>query len=500
MSKKTFFIACILAIGLIAVLMFVADINWIWLSVIIVPLIALGIYDLVQKKNSVLRNFPIIGHMRYLLKDIGPELHQYFVEDNTDGTPFNANKRNYVESHATKNLENHPFGTELNIYKENYDWMEHSIYAAEKLKAVPRVNICGSSCQQPYSASIFNISAMSFGALSPNAIEALNLAAKEGNFFHDTGEGGISKYHRKGGDLVWEIGTAYFGCRTKDGHFDAKQFQEKANWPEVKMIEIKISQGAKPGHGGVLPAAKNNQEIADIRGIEPNKDVISPPSHTTFSNAKELCLWIQQLRELSGGKPVGFKLCIGSQQEFIDICEQMLATGIKADFITVDGAEGGTGAAPIDFSDSVGMPWEPALVFVCDTLKKFGLREEIKIITATKIISAFDIFKALCLGADICNSARGMMFALGCIQSLKCHTNACPTGVATQKDSLVRGLVPEEKWKRVKNYHQETLNDFLDLLAASGCNKLSQLNRKMIHKQMGIEEKTFSEIYETKYV
>lgn len=479
--------------------MFAAAISWIWLSVILFPLICLGIYDLMQKKNSVIRNFPIIGHMRYLLKDIGPELHQYFVEDNTDGTPFNANERNYVESHATKNLENHPFGTELNIYKKNYDWMEHSIYAAPKLKDFPRVTIGGPACSQPYSASIFNISAMSFGSLSPNAIKALNLGAKEGAFFHDTGEGGISKYHRNGGDLVWEIGTAYFGCRTKEGKFDAIQFQEKAKWPEVKMIEIKISQGAKPGHGGILPAAKNNQEIADIRGIKPNTDVISPPSHTTFSNARGLCFWMKQLRELSGGKPIGFKLCIGSQQEFIDICEQMLTTGILADFITVDGAEGGTGAAPIDFSDSVGMPWEPALVFVCDTLKKFGLKENIKIVTATKIISAFDIFKAICLGADICNSARGMMFALGCIQSLKCHTNKCPTGVATQKDSLVRGLVPEEKWKRVKNYHHETLNDFLDLLVASGCTEISQLNRKIIHKQMGTEEKTFAEIYEIKY-
>lgn len=499
MTKKSFLVACVLAIGLIAVLMFAASINWVWLSAIIIPLIILGIYDLVQKKNSVLRNFPIIGHMRYLLKDIGPELHQYFVEDNTDGKPFSANKRNYVESHATRNLENHPFGTELNIYKEDYDWMEHSIYAAEKLKEPPRVTVGGAACRQPYSASIFNISAMSFGALSPNAIKALNIGAREGGFFHDTGEGAISKYHRNGGDLVWEIGTAYFGCRTKDGNFDEDQFQEKANWPEVKMIEIKISQGAKPGHGGVLPAAKNNQEIADIRGLQPHKDVISPPSHNTFKNAREFCLWMQKLRELSGGKPVGFKLCIGNQHEFIDICEQMVATGIKADFITVDGAEGGTGAAPIDFSDSVGMPWEPALVFVCDTLAKFGLREDMKIITASKIISAFDIFRAICVGADICNSARGMMFALGCIQSLKCHTNKCPTGVATQKDSLVRGLVVEEKWKRVKNYHHETLNDFLDLMAGPGCSDISQLNRKMIHKQMGVEENTFARIYKDKY-
>lgn len=499
MTKKIFFLVALIFTGLIAVLMTSAGIHWPWILVIVIPLVGLGVYDISQTKNSILRNYPIIGHMRYLLKGIGPELHQYFVESNTDGKPFNANQRDYVESHATLKEENHPFGTELNIYKNNYDWMEHSIYASEKLKEVPKIKIGGAECNQPYSASIFNISAMSFGALSPNAIEALNIAAREGGFFHDTGEGGISPYHRKGGDLVWEIGTAYFGCRTKDGNFDTQAFKEKANWPEVKMIEIKISQGAKPGHGGVLPAAKNNQEIANIRGVEPHTDVLSPPSHKTFSNAKELCFWMKDLRELSNGKPVGFKLCIGNQQEFIDICEQMVATGIKADFITVDGAEGGTGAAPIDFSDSVGMPWEPALVFVCDTLKKFGLKDEIKVITATKIISAFDIFRALCIGADVCNSARGMMFALGCIQSLKCHTNACPTGVATQKKGLVKGLVVEEKWKRVKNYHHEVLENFLDLLAASGCTKLEQLNRKMIHKQIGLEEKTFAEIYQQKY-
>ncbi|MBK0384281.1 FMN-binding glutamate synthase family protein [Pedobacter sp. SD-b] len=499
MTKKTFILASIIFIGLIIVLMESASLNWAWSLVILVPLILLGIYDLLQTKNSILRNYPIVGHMRYLLKDIGPELHQYFVENNTDGKPFSANRRNYIESHATLTAENHPFGTELNIYKNNYDWMEHSIYAAERLKEVPRVNIGGIDCKQPYSASIFNISAMSYGSLSPNAVEALNIAAREGNFFHDTGEGGISPYHRKGGDLVWEIGTAYFGCRTDDGGFDREKFKEKANWPEVKMIEIKISQGAKPGHGGVLPAAKNNQEIADIRGVEPHKDIISPPSHKTFKNAKELCFWIKDLREMSNGKPIGFKLCIGSQQEFIDICEQMVETGIKPDFITVDGAEGGTGAAPIDFSDSVGMPWEPALIFVCDTLKKYGLKDEIKIITASKIVSAFDIFKAICIGADLCNSARGMMFALGCIQSLRCHTNTCPTGVATQNKNLVKGLVVAEKWKRVKNYHQEVTKSFLDLLAAAGCTELNQLNRAMIHKQMGVEEKTISEVYESKY-
>jgi glutamate synthase domain-containing protein 2 len=337
---------------------------------------------------------------------------------------------------------------------------------------------------------------MSFGALSKNAIEALNLGAKSGGFFHNTGEGGISKYHLKGGDLVWEIGTSYFGCRSADGNFDAEQFKEKANWQEVKMIEIKISQGAKPGHGGVLPASKNNEEIAEIRGVKPFTTVLSPPGHSTFNDAKSLLQFIQQLRDLSGGKPVGFKLAIGNKQEFLQICEMMVETGIKPDFITVDGAEGGTGAAPIDFSNYVGMPWEDALIFVVDTLKACNLKDDIKIITATKIFTAFDIFKALCIGADVCNSARGMMLALGCIQALKCNTNECPTGVTTTNPRFVRGLVVSEKWKRVRNYHKNILKDFTELLAASGCHSAEQLNRNFIHKKEGKVWQTYNKYYE----
>jgi glutamate synthase domain-containing protein 2 len=451
-------------------------------------LLGLGFYDIIQKKHTILRNFPVIGHMRYLLEMIGPEINQYFVESGTDGKPIDRNHRSYIYQRAKEQRQTHPFGTELDVYNQNYKWMKHSIYPAKQLETPPRVIIGGTECKQPYSASLFNISAMSYGALSKNAIEALNLGAKAGNFFHDTGEGGISEYHRNGGNLVWEIGTGYFGCRTDGGNFDAEKFKEKANWDEVKMVEIKISQGAKPGHGGVLPAAKNNEEIAGIRGVRPHTDVISPPGHSAFNNAEGLLHFVQQLRELSDGKPVGFKLAIGSKEEFIEICEKIVETGIKPDFITVDGAEGGTGAAPIDFSNYVGMPWEDALIFVTDTLNKY-----VNVITATKIFTAFNIFKALCIGADICNSARGMMLALGCIQSLRCNTNECPTGVATNNPRLVKGLVVSEKWKRVKNYHDNTVEEFLKLLAASGCTSLDQLNRSFIFKKVDKQWRSYEE-------
>ncbi|WP_417888016.1 FMN-binding glutamate synthase family protein [Zunongwangia sp.] len=464
-------------------------------SLIGLSLFGIGLYDIFQKKHAILRNFPLIGHMRYLLEMISPEIHQYFVENDTDGKPINRSHRSYIYARAKLENDTHPFGTELNVEVENFKWMQHSIYPSELKKDIPRVDIGGPDCKKPYNASLFNISAMSYGSLSKNAIEALNKGAKAGNFFHDTGEGAISDYHLNGGDLVWEIGTGYFGCRTDDGNFDPEKFSKKANLSVVKMIEIKISQGAKPGHGGVLPASKNNEEIAKIRGVEPHTEVLSPPGHKAFSDAEGLLKFVKQLRDLSGGKPVGFKLSIGSKNEFFEICEKMIETGIKPDFITVDGAEGGTGAAPIDFSNSVGMPWEKALLFVVDALNGYDLKKDIHIITATKIITAFDIFKALCIGADLCNSARGMMFALGCIQSLKCDTNKCPTGVATNDKRFTKGLVVEDKWKRVKNYQEQTLRDFMELFAAAGCNSLEDLNRDLINKQINDEIKSYSYFY-----
>ncbi|MEJ2384401.1 MAG: FMN-binding glutamate synthase family protein [Xanthomonadales bacterium] len=467
------------------------------LFTLLVVLVLVGAYDLLQTRHTVLRIYPIVGHFRYLLESFGPEIRQYFVESDTDGTPIDRNHRAYVYKRAKRQNQTHPFGTERDLNKPGYAWMPHSIYPAETLDEAPRVVIGGPDCAQPYRASLFNISAMSFGALGPNAIRALNKGAAAGGFFHDTGEGGISPYHLEGGDLVWEIGTGYFGCRTSDGRFSAEKFAEQAARPEVRMIEIKISQGAKPGHGGVLPAAKNTREIAQIRGVEPHTAVLSPPGHSAFSDARGLLGFVQELRQLSGGKPVGFKLCIGDRDEFEAICRQMVATGIKPDFVTVDGAEGGTGAAPIVFSNHVGMPWEKALIFVVDTLIAYDLKQDVKVLTATKIFTAFNIFHALCLGADVCSTARGMMLALGCIQSLSCNTDRCPSGVATTNPARNRGLVVEDKWRRVRNYQKETVKEFLEIFAAAGCHSLTELNRRRVYVNIDSGLHSYEDIYPT---
>jgi len=443
---------------------------------ILVILLFIGIYDINQKTHAILRNFPVVGHFRYLLEKISPEIQQYFIETNTDGRPFSRNIRSLVYRRAKNVNDTHPFGTQKDISGEDYIGLRHSIYAVHTHDEDPRVMIGNDSCTQPYSASIFNISAMSFGSLSSNAIKSLNLGAKKGGFSHNTGEGGISEHHRTGGDLVWQIGTGYFGCRDEHGNFSKEKFTEKANWPEVKMIEIKISQGAKPGHGGVLPGVKNTAEIAEIRGVLQGTTILSPPSHSAFSNAIELLDFVAKLRDLSGGKPVGFKLCVGRTEEFTAICKEIVSKNIYPDFITVDGAEGGTGAAPLEFSDSVGLPLEPALIFVRMTLEKFQIRSQIRIIASGKAISAFAILKNIALGADICNSARGFMFSVGCIQALRCNTNECPTGVATQKASLVGGLVITDKSERVYNFHKNTVRAVQELLGASGHQYTSELS------------------------
>ena len=438
-------------------------------------LTALGIYDSFQTKHAILRNFPVIGHFRYLLESISPEIQQYFIESNTDGRPFSRNLRSLVYRRAKGVNDTHPFGTQKDINDEHYIALRHSIYAKGPVSDDIRVTVGGPDCTQPYSASIFNISAMSFGSLSSNAVKALNQGAKKGDFYHNTGEGGISSYHLEGGHLVWQIGTGYFGCRSEDGSFDPEKFREKAAHPSVKMIEIKLSQGAKPGHGGVLPGIKNTPEIAEIRGLMPGTTVLSPPAHKAFSNPEGLIQFVGKLRELSGGKPVGFKLCIGRTEEFAALCQAMVSQGISPDFITIDGAEGGTGAAPLEFSDSVGLPLEPALIFVRVTLERYKLRDRIRIIASGKAVSAFSIIKFIALGADICNSARGFMFSLGCIQALRCNTNECPTGVATQNKGLVKGLVVVEKSERVYNFHKNTVHAVKELLGASGHTHPSEL-------------------------
>ena len=471
-----------------------------WLFIVVGPLIVMGVVDMFQKEHAIRRNFPVLGRFRYMLESIRPEIQQYFVETDTEGRPLNRILRSLIYRRAKGLTDTEPFGTQMDVYHAGYEWMEHSMYAKNnpmEIGEYPRLRIGGKDCLQPYSSSLLNISAMSFGSLSDRAILAMNKGAKMGNFAHNTGEGGMSEYHLKhGGDLIWQIGTGYFGCRNEDGTFNGETFRANAIRPEVKMIEIKLSQGAKPGHGGILPAIKNTEEIAKVRHIKPGIAVHSPPSHSAFSDPIQFMHFIKKLRNLSDGKPVGFKLCLGRKQEFMDFCEAMIFTGIQPDFITVDGGEGGTGASPVEFSNTMGMPLREGLIFVHDTLVGFGLRKDIKVIVAGKIITGFHIARAIALGADGCNSARAMMLAVGCIQALQCNMNTCPTGVATQNKSLTKGLVVNEKADRVKNFHNATIHSFLELVAAAGLNHPSELDRSHISKRIGMYDiKTYDEIY-----
>jgi glutamate synthase domain-containing protein 2 len=454
---------------------------------------------MLQPKHSIVRNYPVFGHLRYLMEELRPKIYQYFIESDTNGTPFNRQNRSVVYQRAKKVDDTRPFGTELDVYDNGYEWLNHSIAAIDhhKLNMDPRVKVGGPACKQPYMASVFNISAMSFGSLSMNAILALNGGAKLDNFAHNTGEGGLSDYHlQPGGDIIWQIGTGYFSCRHKDGTINYDAFAERAVLPQVKMIEIKLSQGAKPGHGGILPAAKVTPEIARIRLVEMGEDVISPPYHTAFTNPLELMTFIQKLRDLSGGKPVGFKLCVGHKSEFLAICKAMVKTGITPDFITVDGGEGGTGAAPLEFSNSVGMPLREALAFVYDALTGFDLKKHIKLIASGKVATGFDLVKNFALGADMCNSARGMMFALGCIQALECNNNTCPTGVATQDKSLMKGLVVDDKKVRVANFHRLTVGSAIQMIGAAGLTKPCDLHRMYIYRRINHSQiLTYGELF-----
>lgn len=458
------------------------DTSSIVLFSIVSGLFLMGLYDVLQNKHTIRKNFPLLGRLRYFFEFISPEIQQYFIERNTDGKPFSRNERALIYQRAKNTNDTLPFGTQLELNNSRYEGIKHSMFPTHLSPDAPRVIVGGPDCKQPYAASLLNISAMSFGSLSNNAVRALNLGAKKGEFYHNTGEGSISDYHRQGGDLVWQIGTGYFGCRDKDGVFCPDKFKERAHLPEVKMIEIKLSQGAKPGHGGVLPAIKNTEEIARIRLVEPNTTILSPPGHSAFNDAEGLLHFVQQLRELSDGKPVGFKLCIGRTDEFIEVCEKMIETGIKPDFITVDGAEGGTGAAPMEFSDGVGMPIQPALIFVHKTLSRFDLRKDIKVIASGKVVSGNTLLKMIALGADLCNSARGFMFSLGCIQALKCNNNECPTGVATQDKMLIKGLVVSDKKERVYNFHKNTIEAAIELLGAAGYHSIDEVNINMFMK------------------
>lgn len=455
--------------------------GWLYiLPLILGVLAATGTWDLLQRKRTVSRNYPILAHFRYFLESIGPEIRQYFIQSDTDERPFSREQRTIVYQRAKNVLDKRPFGSQLGMYDEGFEWINHSLKPSTLKDADFRI-VIGKKCAKPYNASVFNISAMSFGSLSANAISSLNTGAKMGNFYHDTGEGSISRYHREpGGDLVWEIGSGYFGCRNEDGSFNEEMFVRNATLDQVKMIEVKLSQGAKPGHGGILPGEKVTPEIAEARGVEPGKDVISPASHSAFSTPVEFLEFLEKLRELSGGKPVGFKLAIGHPWEWFAIVKAMLETGKKPDFIVVDGGEGGTGAAPLEFINRLGTPMTEALLLVHNTLVGANLREDIAIGAAGKITSAFNIARTLALGADWCNAARGYMFSLGCIQALNCHTGKCPSGVATQDPRRSEKLDVKDKSLRVYNYHKNTLEALMNLLEASGLRHPSELGPEHI--------------------
>ena len=469
LSRFAVFALCIVAaIGLAAAMSWRPNL-WPW-TLIATLLVLLGLFDLLQTRHSVRRNYPVIGNIRWLIEWIRPEIRQYLIESDHEQTPFSRSQRSLVYARAKDESSERAFGTLLDVYRDGYEFIAPSIRPAPVADpATFRVTIGDDQCAQPYSASLFNISAMSFGSLSANAIRALNRGAQMGDFYQDSGEGGISGYHREhGGDLVWEIGSGYFGCRTADGAFDPERFAAQANAPQVRMLEIKLSQGAKPGHGGILPGAKVTAEIAGVRGVSIGQDCVSPSSHSAFTTPLEMMQFIDRLRNLSGGKPVGFKLCVGHPWEFMAIVKAMIATGIRPDFIVVDGAEGGTGAAPLEFANHLGLPLREGLLFVHNTLVGAGLRQHIRIGAAGKVVSAFDIASLMAIGADWTNAARGFMFAVGCIQSLSCNTNRCPAGVATQDPLRQRALVVPDKAERVHRFHQNTMHALAEMVAAAG--------------------------------
>lgn len=473
---------------------------WLWVLyflIIIGPLFLLGFYDLFQTQHNVLRVYPIWAHWRYILTSIRPMIQQYFIASNISERPFSREQRELVYERATKTLDSLPFGTQHDVDAVGYEWMAHSLAPKVINKEEARIMVGGPDCKKPYSASRLNISAMSYGALSRTAVRALNRGAKMGNFYHNTGEGGLSQYHLKeGGDIVFQIGTAYFGCRTLEGGFDEAKFIEKANLDVVKMIEIKLSQGAKPSHGGLLPAAKITKEISEIRNVPMGVDCLSPAAHSTFSTPEGLLQWLQRLRELSGGKPVGFKLCIGSPCEFMGICKAMLSTGILPDFITVDGAEGGTGAAPVEFTNRLGTPLNEGLILVDNCLTGIGVRDKVRIIASGKIISGFDMASKIALGADICNSARGMLLSLGCLQSRRCNKNDCPTGITSQDPIHYRAISVDAKAPQVRNFHDATIESFLEVVGACGIDSPSKLKPHNIYRRVAdARAMHYNEIY-----
>lgn len=482
MRRQWYIGFAVVLICLLLTLCMLNDVRWFFVAII--PIIIIGVYDLLQKGHTILRNFPFLGHIRYFLEFFRPEIQQYFIANDEEERPYNRETRSIIYQRAKNVRDTVPFGTERDIQQVGYTWALHSLDPKHLSEVEPRIVVGGPLCKKPYSASRLNISAMSFGALSGRAITALNQGAKIGNFAHNTGEGGLSPYHLQGGDVILQIGTAYFGYRNDEGQFDEKLFAEAANREEIKMIEIKLSQGAKPSEGGILPGAKVSAEIATVRHVPIGKDVISPAAHSAFHSPTTLLYFIQHLRELTDGKPVGFKLCIGRKHEFLGICKAMLETNIYPDFITVDGAEGGTGAAPLEFTNHIGEPLETGLVFVHNALVGTNLRDKIRIICSGKVATGFDIVEKIALGADMCNAARAMMISIGCVQSKQCNANTCPTGITTQNKRLQLGLNVADKRIRVANYHKNTIKSFLQLVGALGLTNPSELTPHFLMRRV----------------
>lgn len=498
LPRNLAFIACILIL-LLALANAPGSAFWQAVAIVFGALTVIGIMDLMQTEHAVLRNYPVIGHIRWMVETVRPELRQYLLENENEAVPFSRAQRSIVYRRAKGEPSEQPFGTLTDVYAEGYEFIQHSSRPVSSPDPANfRITVGNDQCSQPYSASIFNISAMSFGALSPNAVRALNKGAALGQFYHDTGEGSISSYHREnGGDLVWQIASGYYGCRTPDGFFDPDKFATQAVDPQVRMIEIKLSQGAKPGHGGILPSRKLTAEIALTRGVPMGQDCISPPNHSAFSTPMEMMAFVAELRRLSGGKPVGFKLCIGHGWEFMAIVKAMQESGTIPDFVVIDGGEGGTGAAPAEFTDHIGTPMREGLLFAHNTLVGAGLRDKVKIGAAGRVISAFDIARTMALGADWCNAARGYMFALGCIQSLHCHTNLCPTGLATQDKVRQRALVVPDKSERVHRYHDRTVHVLAEMLAAAGLSHPDQLRPQHLARRVSpVEIRTFDRVFD----
>lgn len=497
MTAKNLYIISASSLFILNIILCLVSLDYAWYFILTGTYVAIGIHDLFLSSHNILKNYPVIGHFRYLFESIRPEMQQYLVASNLSETPFNRETRSLVYQRSKKANDTVPFGTQRNIMEEGYEFIHHSLSPKVAIEGSDRVMIGNEQCQKPYSASRLNVSAMSFGALGDTAIEALNRGAKLGNFSQCTGEGGLTPYHLKyGGDLILQIGTAYFGFRNEDGSFCEEKFQEKALLDNVKMIEIKLSQGAKPSHGGLLPAVKISKEISEIRGIPQGKDCFSPATHTAFNSPKTLMDFIQKVRQLCGGKPVGFKIAIGKRSEFMGICKAMVEEKVYPDFITIDGAEGGTGAAPIEFSNRLGLPINEALIFVHNCLVGINLRDKIKIIAAGKVASAFDVLAKLAIGADACNQARAFLFSIGCIQSRRCNTNECPTGIATQDKTRTGAVEPIHKSEHVYNYHQTTMESFLELMGAIGIDSPEKLTPDLIQKRVsGTDVKNYAELY-----